>query len=47
MCLEELFQLYRPYVEKTKNIYDVAFAIEEMIGDVNASHTGFYLRAGI
>ncbi|HPH93426.1 MAG TPA: S41 family peptidase, partial [Candidatus Cloacimonas sp.] len=41
---KELFQLYRPYVEKAKNIYDVAFIIEEMIGDVNASHTGFYPR---
>ena len=41
---KELFQLYRPYVEKAKDIYDVAFIIEEMIGDVNASHTGFYPR---
>lgn len=42
---KELFRLYRPYVDKARDIYDVATIIEEMIGDVNASHTGFYPRS--
>ncbi len=41
---KEIYELYRPYVDKTRNIYDVALIIEEMIGDINASHTGFYPR---
>ncbi|MCK9308967.1 MAG: S41 family peptidase [Candidatus Cloacimonetes bacterium] len=38
------YQLYRPYVDKARSIDDVATIIDEMIGDVNASHTGFYPR---
>lgn len=38
------YELYRPYVEKARSIYDIATIMDEMIGDVNASHTGFYPR---
>jgi len=41
---KQLFELYRPYVDKAKNINEVGDIISEMIGDVNASHTGFYPR---
>lgn len=41
---KQLYQLYLTYVNKAKDIYDVATVIDEMIGDLNASHTGFYPR---
>lgn len=40
----ELYNKYRPYVDKARNIDDVAGIIDEMVGDLNASHTGFYPR---
>ncbi len=40
----QLYELYRPYVDKAKTIEEVGEIISEMIGDVNASHTGFYPR---
>ncbi len=39
-----LYDLYRPYVDKARSINEVSLIISEMIGDVNASHTGFYPR---
>lgn len=42
---KQVYDFYRPYVEKARDIDDVATIINEMIGDVNASHTGFYPRA--
>jgi C-terminal processing protease CtpA/Prc/Tol biopolymer transport system component len=39
-----IYNLYRPYVDKARDIDIVAWIIEEMIGDLNASHTGFYPR---
>lgn len=41
---EQIYELYRPYVDKARSINDIATIITEMIGDVNASHTGFYPR---
>jgi hypothetical protein len=41
---EKLYERYRPYVEKVVTIDDLSYIIDEMIGDVNASHTGFYPR---
>ncbi|MGC9362035.1 MAG: S41 family peptidase, partial [Candidatus Syntrophosphaera sp.] len=39
-----MFELYHPYAEEARSIEDIAFIMDEMIGDVNASHTGFYPR---
>lgn len=39
-----LYKLYHPYAEKARSIDDIATIVNEMIGDVNASHTGFYPR---
>lgn len=39
-----VYEQYRPYVEKARSINTIARIINEMIGDVNASHTGFYPR---
>ncbi|MBW6514874.1 MAG: DPP IV N-terminal domain-containing protein [Candidatus Syntrophosphaera sp.] len=41
---QELYRLYHPYAENTRSIDDIATIVNEMIGDVNASHTGFYPR---
>ncbi len=41
---QELFRLYYPYAERARSIQDIASIVNEMIGDVNASHTGFYPR---
>lgn len=41
---QHLYQLYRPYAERARSIEDIAAIVNEMIGDVNASHTGFYPR---
>jgi len=41
---KQIYELYRPYVDKARSINDIATIIIEMIGDVNASHTGFYPR---
>lgn len=41
---QALYDLYRPYVDKARDMDTVAGIIEEMIGDLNASHTGFYPR---
>lgn len=39
-----MYQKYLPYVQKARNIQNIATIIDEMIGDLNASHTGFYPR---
>lgn len=41
---QELYDKYRPYVDKARNIDEVGGIIDEMVGDLNASHTGFYPR---
>lgn len=41
---DQIYALYRPYAEKARSIDDIAAIVNEMIGDVNASHTGFYPR---
>jgi tricorn protease len=41
---QTLYELYHPFAEKARSIGDIAAIINEMIGDVNASHTGFYPR---
>ncbi len=38
------FERYAPYLENVRNTNDLESIIDEMIGDVNASHTGFYPR---
>ncbi|MDZ4182563.1 MAG: hypothetical protein U1B83_06785, partial [Candidatus Cloacimonadaceae bacterium] len=42
---EQMYQLYAPYVEKARSIGNISYIVDEMIGDVNASHTGFYPRS--
>lgn len=44
---QELYEEYRPYVVKARDIRDVGGIIDEMVGDLNASHTGFYPRPEI
>lgn len=39
-----LYEKYSPYVDKARSIYDISSIIDAMIGEVNASHTGFYPR---
>lgn len=39
-----MYNKFRPYADKARNISDIGTIIDEMIGDVNASHTGFYPR---
>lgn len=41
----KLFRTFLPYTDKARSINDIATIIDEMIGDVNASHTGFYPRS--
>ncbi|HNX37447.1 MAG TPA: S41 family peptidase [Candidatus Cloacimonadota bacterium] len=41
---EAVYKQYAPYVEKARNMEDISMIVDEMIGDVNASHTGFYPR---
>ncbi len=41
---QTLYDEYRPFVEDARDISDVANIIDEMVGDLNASHTGFYPR---
>lgn len=41
----KLYDLFHPYAEKARSINDIAAIVNEMIGDVNASHTGFYPRS--
>lgn len=41
---KQLYEKYRPYVERARSIDDVGSIIDAMIGEVNASHTGFYPR---
>jgi C-terminal processing protease CtpA/Prc len=40
----QIYERYRPYADKARNINEIGTIIDEMIGDVNASHTGFYPR---
>ncbi len=44
---DKLYNLYHPYAEKARSIDDIAAIVNEMIGDVNASHTGFYPREDV
>jgi len=39
-----MYEKFRPYADKARNINEIGTIIDEMIGDVNASHTGFYPR---
>lgn len=41
---DKLFSIYEPYLEQVQSVSDLETIIDEMIGDVNASHTGFYPR---
>lgn len=41
---QKIYKLYLPYIDKAKSINDIEMIVNEMIGDVNASHTGFYPR---
>ncbi len=41
---KEVYNRFLPFVEKAKSIKDIEVIVNEMIGDVNASHTGFYPR---
>jgi len=41
---QSMYQLYLPYAEKARNIDTIGTIVDEMIGDLNASHTGFYPR---
>jgi len=41
---QALYHKYRPFVDKARDINDVGTIIDEMVGDLNASHTGFYPR---
>ncbi len=40
----EFYDLYHPYASRARSIEDISAIVNEMIGDVNASHTGFYPR---
>lgn len=40
-----IYEKYRPYADKARNINEIGSIIDEMIGDVNASHTRFYPRS--
>jgi tricorn protease len=40
-----IYEKYRPYSDKARNINEIGSIIDEMIGDVNASHTRFYPRS--
>lgn len=39
-----LYDLYHPYARRARSVEDISAIVNEMIGDVNASHTGFYPR---
>jgi len=39
-----LYRTYSSYLPKVRSINDLAKIVDEMIGDLNASHTGFYPR---
>ena len=41
---QQQYKLYHPFAQKARSISDIATIVNEMIGDVNASHTGFYPR---
>ncbi len=41
----KLYDKYLPYVDYCKSNNDIASIVEEMIGEVNASHTGFYPKS--
>ncbi|MDY0381770.1 MAG: S41 family peptidase [Candidatus Cloacimonadaceae bacterium] len=45
MDWNELYEEYLPYAQKALNINEIAAVIDEMVGDLNASHTGFTPRA--
>lgn len=39
-----MYRLFLPYAQKARNIDQIGTIVDEMIGDLNASHTGFYPR---
>jgi C-terminal processing protease CtpA/Prc/Tol biopolymer transport system component len=41
---QALYRKYRPFVTQARDINEVGTIIDEMVGDLNASHTGFYPR---
>ena len=41
---QQQYELYHPFAQKARSISDIATIVNEMIGDVNSSHTGFYPR---
>lgn len=41
------YELFKPYIQNTRSINEVATIIDEMVGDINASHTGFYPRRDV
>jgi len=42
---QAMYKLYLPYAEKARNIDQIGIVVDEMIGDLNASNTGFYPRS--
>ncbi len=40
----ELYDRFAPYLDKVRNMDDLSMIVDELIGEVNASHTGFYPR---
>ncbi|MBW6516688.1 MAG: PDZ domain-containing protein [Candidatus Cloacimonetes bacterium] len=41
----EMYQRYRPYVQYSYITDYLSYVVDEMIGELNASHTGFYPRS--
>lgn len=44
---QTMYELFLPYAQKARNIQDIGNIVDEMIGDLNASHTGFYPRSDV
>lgn len=42
---DEMFDRYRPFIDKSYNMNFFSSVVNEMIGELNASHTGFYPRS--
>ena len=42
---EAIFEIFRPYIDDIKALHVLERFVDEMIGRVNASHTGFYPRS--
>lgn len=41
---DDIYNRFAPYMDKVRNMEDLSLIVDEMIGEVNASHTGFYPR---